>query len=55
MPVPNATGTQGSNRPAPASARAHWPNVSISGGQKAGRDGARPPMGAAVRGGQVPA
>ena len=55
MPVPNATGTQGSNRPAPASARAHARNVSINGGQKAERDGARPPAGAAARGGQVPA
>jgi len=55
MPVPNATGTQGSRRPAPASARAHWRSASISGGQNAGREGAKPPMGAAVRGGQVPA
>ena len=43
MPVPNATGTQGSRRPAPASARAHARSVSINGGQKAGRDGTKPP------------
>jgi len=55
MPVPNATGTQGNSRPAPASARTHWRKVSMSGGQKAGRDGAKPPAGAAARGGQVPA
>ncbi|XIA68028.1 hypothetical protein ACFIOY_27290 [Bradyrhizobium sp. TZ2] len=55
MPVPNATGTQGSNRPAPASARAHCRKISMSGGQKAGREGAKPPTGAAARGGQVPA
>ena len=48
-------GTHGSNRPAPASARAHRRKVSISGGQNAGLDGAKPPAGAAERGGQVPA
>jgi hypothetical protein len=55
MPEPKATGTQGNSRPAPASARAHARKVSISGGQNAGRDGARPPTGTAVRGGHVPA
>jgi hypothetical protein len=53
--VPNAIGTQGSKRPAPASARTHRRKVSMSGGQIAGRDGAKPPAGTAVRGGQVPA
>jgi hypothetical protein len=55
MPAPKAMGTQGSNRPAPASARAHWRKVSTTGGQKAGREGTKPPAGAAARGGQVPA
>ena len=38
-----------------ASARAHWRSASTSGGQNAGREGAKPPTGAAARGGQVPA
>src|SRR6187399_1364547 len=55
MPVPKATGTQGSRRPAPASARIQTRNLSMSDGHAAKPDGTRPPACAAPRGGQVPA
>jgi hypothetical protein len=49
-------GTQGNNRPAPASALTHWPSVAMSEGHHAVKpDGAKPPARAASRGGQVPA
>src|SRR5258708_4039318 len=55
MPAPNATGTQGRSRPAPASARAQARKVSASGAQRPAPDGANPPACAAPRGGQSPA
>src|SRR5437660_6084650 len=55
MPRPKATGTQGSNRPAPASARTQLRRVSTSGDQALRPDGANGPACAAPRGGQVPA
>src|ERR1700716_2219458 len=54
MPVPNATGTQGSNRPAPASARIQVRSFSAN-DDHAKPDGAKPPARAASRGGHVPA
>jgi hypothetical protein len=55
MPVPKAAGTHGSNRPGPASARIHFCNISMNGGQATMRDGTKGPIGVAARGGQVPA
>ena len=55
MPMPNATGTQGSNRPAPASAAIHVRNFPIKDDQASKPDGAMPPARTASRGGQVPA
>jgi hypothetical protein len=55
MPTPNATGTHGNNRPAPASARIHCRNCSMKDGHAANEDGTTPPARAASRGGHVPA
>src|SRR5260370_19278397 len=55
MPVPKATGTQGSNRPAPASARTQFRRISTKGAQALRPDAANPGACAAPRGGQVPA
>src|SRR5215208_2932352 len=55
MPVPNATGTHGSNRPGPASARIHSRNLPASEDHAPKPDGAKPPACAALRGGQVAA
>src|SRR5882672_1907994 len=55
MPVPKATGTQGSNRPAPASARTHSRSFATSGVQAPRPAGTKPPAGADARGGHVPA
>jgi len=55
LPVPNAIGTQGSKRPAPASARIHSRSLSTNADHAPKPDGAMPPARAAWRGGQVPA
>src|SRR6266700_6810807 len=55
MPVPKAMGTQGSNRPAPASARTQFRRISTKGDQALRPEGANPGACAAPRGGQVPA
>ena len=55
MPVPNATGTQGNSRPAPASARTHSRNLATNDDQVENPEGAKPPARAASRGGHVPA
>ena len=55
MPVPNATGTQGNSRPAPASARIHSRSFAPSDDQVSKPEGAKPPARAASRGGHVPA
>src|SRR3954471_3636188 len=55
MPVPNTTGIHGSNRPAPASARAQPCSFATSEGQAGNPAGAKPRGLAASRGGQVPA
>ena len=53
MPAPKAMGTQGSKRPAPASAATHSRSFAASDGQVLKPDGAMRP--AASRGGHVPA
>jgi hypothetical protein len=55
MPTPKATGTQGINRPAPASAAIHSRSFSTSDDHALKPDGAMPLTPAALRGGQVPA
>src|SRR5579862_4576994 len=55
MPVPNPTGTQGTRRLAPASARTQARSFSRKAGHALKLDGAKPPAWAAPRGGQVPA
>src|SRR4051812_31274599 len=55
MPQPNATGTQGNSRPAPASALSHARKVSTTEGQTSKPAGTKPPAGAARPTGQVPA
>ena len=54
MPAPNATGTHGSNRPGPASARTQALTVSMSDGHNPAPGRTTPAVGAAC-GGQVPA
>src|SRR5579862_3466315 len=55
MPAPNATGTQGNSRPAPASARAQLVSFATRAVQTSKPAGANPPACAAPRGGHVPA
>src|SRR5215467_14472942 len=55
MPAPNATGTQGSSRPAPASARIQALSLAAKDDHASKPAGAKPPACARPPSGQVPA